>query len=156
MVMTRQRQQDLNSKIASSTTQHMMDSITLGVVVDTNDPQQQGRVRAVCQRWGDSFDNDTSHIPWAMYATPFGGQVQVGTRGPGIDNVTGGTSYGMWAVPKVGAWAIASESFHLSQMYDPQVLHYAAIDACATVSLLNATQLLYTPKGDYHNELFDS
>ena len=103
MVMTRQRQQDLNSKIASSTTQHMMDSITLGVVVDTNDPQQQGRVRAVCQRWGDSFDNDTSHIPWAMYATPFGGQVQVGTRGPGIDNVTGGTSYGMWAVPKVGA-----------------------------------------------------
>lgn len=41
---------------------------------------------------------------------------------------------------KYGAWAIASESFHLSQMYDPQVLHYAAIDACATLSLWNDIQ----------------
>lgn len=32
-------------------------------------------------------------------------------------------------------------------------LYYVACTR-ARVSLLNATQLLYTPKGDYHNELF--
>lgn len=105
-IMTKQRKTELNSQIASSTTQNKMDSITLGIVVDTNDPQQMGRVRAVCQRWGDDFDNDVDHIPWASYATPFGGQVQVGTRGPGIDDVAGGQAYGMWAPPKVGAQVV--------------------------------------------------
>lgn len=33
-------------------------------------------------------------------------------------------------------------------------LYYVACTR-ARISLLNATQLLYTPKGDYHNELFD-
>lgn len=103
MLLTRQRKAELNAQIASSTTQNMMDSVTLGVVVDTNDPQQMGRVRAACQRWGDSLDTPSDLIPWAMYASPFGGQVHAGTRGSGIDDATGGTAYGMWAIPKVGA-----------------------------------------------------
>lgn len=79
------------------------DFITLGTVVDTNDPQQMGRVRAVCPQWGDTFDQDVTDVPWAIYCTPFGGQVSVGTRGPGIQDSEGGIAYGMWAIPKIGA-----------------------------------------------------
>jgi hypothetical protein len=34
-----------------------------------------------------------------------------------------------------GSWAISSDNFDLSNMYDEHVLHYAAIDACATFKL---------------------
>lgn len=79
------------------------DTITIGQVVDTNDPQQMGRVRVVCTQWGDSLDSSIEDLPWAIYCTPFGGQVSVGTRGPGIQESSGGIAYGMWAIPKVGA-----------------------------------------------------
>lgn len=102
-ILTSQRRRELNAKIANSTTQNMMDSTTLGIVVDTNDPQQMGRARVVCQRWGDTFDQDIDNIPWAVYVSPFGGQTNVGTRGPGIQESQGGIAYGMWAIPKVGA-----------------------------------------------------
>lgn len=77
--------------------------VTIGYVVDTNDPQQMGRVRAVCPAWGDSYETIIDDLPWALYITPFGGQVTQGTRGPGIQSSEGGVAYGMWAVPKVGA-----------------------------------------------------
>lgn len=102
-ILTTQRKRELNAKISSSTTQHMMDSTTLGIVVETNDPQQMGRVRVVCQRWGDTFDQNINNIPWAVYVSPFGGQTHVGTRGSGIQESQGGIAYGMWAIPKVGA-----------------------------------------------------
>jgi hypothetical protein len=35
--------------------------------------------------------------------SPFGGQQQVGTRGPGVQESEGGVAYGMWAIPKVGS-----------------------------------------------------
>jgi hypothetical protein len=34
-----------------------------------------------------------------------------------------------------GSWAISSDNFDLSNIYDEHVLHYAAIDACATFKL---------------------
>lgn len=77
--------------------------VTLGVVVDTNDPQQMGRVRAVCVQWGDSWNTPVEDLPWAVYMSPFGGHVQVGTRGPGVQESDGSLAYGMWAIPKVGA-----------------------------------------------------
>lgn len=77
--------------------------VTIGTVVDTNDPQQMGRVRVVCPQWGDTWGSKVEDLPWALYMTPFGGQVQVGTRGPGIQESQGGVAYGMWAVPKVGS-----------------------------------------------------
>ena len=124
-LITRQRRQELNSKIVNSTTQNLMDSVTLGIVADTNDPQQMGRIRVVCHRWGDSFDAPIEHIPWAMYATPFGGQVQVGTRGPGIDAVDGGVAYGMWAIPVVGAQVLVmcidsdpNQRVYIGSVYD--------------------------------------
>lgn len=76
---------------------------TIGTVVDTNDPQQMGRVRVVCPQWGDTWGSAVESLPWALYMTPFGGQVQVGTRGPGVQQSEGGVAYGMWAVPKVGS-----------------------------------------------------
>ena len=79
------------------------DSVTLGTVVDTNDPQQMGRIRVVCPAWNDSFDAPLGTIPWAVYMTPFGGMMAQGTRGPADDQTEGMTAYGMWAIPKVGA-----------------------------------------------------
>lgn len=41
---------------------------------------------------------------------------------------------------KYGGWAISADNFHLSQMYEPHVLHYAATDACATFALWQELQ----------------
>lgn len=76
--------------------------VTVGLVVDTNDPQQMGRIRVMCPQWGDAWGSAVEDLPWAIYMSPFGGQVQVGTRGPGIQESQGGVAYGMWAIPKVG------------------------------------------------------
>lgn len=78
-------------------------TLTIGYVVDTNDPQQMGRIRAVCPSLNDNFNQRIDDIPWAIYSTPFGGSVAAGTRGAGDDTTTGNVSYGMWAIPKVGA-----------------------------------------------------
>lgn len=127
---TRQRRAELNSKITNSTTQNKMDSVTIGIVVDTNDPMQQGRVRAVCQRWGDTFNMSVDDISWASYVTPFGGSIHTGTRGPGIDDASGGTAYGMWAIPKVGAQVVvmcldsaANQRVYIGCLYDDFAPH---------------------------------
>jgi hypothetical protein len=39
-----------------------------------------------------------------------------------------------------GAWGISADCFTLAQIYEPHVLHYAAIDACATYKLWNFLQ----------------
>lgn len=96
---TKQKELLMQSGTASQTQEFM----TLGTVVDTNDPQQMGRVRAVCPAWGDTFSTPFEDIPWCMYASPFGGQVSAGTRGPGMQESSGGVAYGMWAIPKIGA-----------------------------------------------------
>jgi hypothetical protein len=92
--------------LASSRTKDTIDTLTIGIVVDTNDPQQMGRVRAVCPQWGDSYNTLIEDLPWASYVSPFGGQVSVGPRGSESDVSEGGISYGMWAIPKVGAQVI--------------------------------------------------
>lgn len=38
---------------------------------------------------------------------------------------------------KYGDWAVSTDFFDLSQIYNPEVHRYAAIDACATYSLYN-------------------
>ena len=83
--------------------------VTVGQVVDTNDPQQMGRVRALCPSLGDDPDEENfEDIPWASYASPFGGSISNSTftRGPDeeSDNETDGhVAYGMWSIPKEGA-----------------------------------------------------
>jgi hypothetical protein len=128
--VTRQRAAELSNKIVSTTTQHLMDSVTVGTVVDTNDPQQMGRVRVVCTRWGDSFDFPVDSVPWALYASPFGGRTQVGTRGNGIQESKGSVAYGMWAIPKVGAQVVVmcvdsdpNQRVYLGCIYDQFTPH---------------------------------
>jgi len=77
--------------------------VTLGVVVDTNDPQQMGRVRALCLGLNDASDPIITDIPWAAYSAPFAGTVQAGTRGSDNSSVTGPVAYGAWAIPKIGS-----------------------------------------------------
>lgn len=113
-----------------ASTSQFQEFITLGTVVDTNDPQQMGRVRAICPQWGDSFDQDVTDVPWAIYCTPFGGQTSVGTRGPGIQDSEGGIAYGMWAIPKVGAQVLIMcidgdprYRVYIGCVYDQQIPH---------------------------------
>ena len=101
-MFTKQRDAFTRSGQPSNT----QDTLTIGVVVDTNDPQQMGRVRVICPQWGDSYRTPVEDLPWASYVSPFGGQVSVGARGPGDDASEGGISYGMWAIPKVAAQVI--------------------------------------------------
>lgn len=82
------------------------DQITIGFVVDTNDPQQMGRVRARCPSLndpGDTAEYTLEDIPWAMYCSPFGGSVSDVPRGPEDDITPGEVAYGMWNIPKVGS-----------------------------------------------------
>jgi len=84
-----------------------MDSIlTVGTVVDTNDPQQMGRLRVNCPKWGDTPDTLVVDIPWATYVSPFGGILTRGGRGPEDVTTSGPVAYGMWAIPKVGATVV--------------------------------------------------
>ena len=83
------------------------DNLTTGIVVDTNDPQQMGRLRVLCPGLGDNEDKETVDIPWALYAAPFGGVHAGLSRGP--DDVdSGGVAYGMWNIPKKGAQVIVA------------------------------------------------
>ena len=80
--------------------------VTIGTVVDTNDPQQMGRVRAVCLALNDDPNALITDIPWSTYATPFGGTVQTGTMGRNDNQVAGPVAYGMWGIPKIGSQAL--------------------------------------------------
>lgn len=80
--------------------------MTVGTVVDTNDPQQMGRLRVSCPKWGDTNETLIANIPWAVYVSPFGGILTRGTRGPEEATTSGPVAYGMWAIPKVGSTVV--------------------------------------------------
>lgn len=73
-----------------------------GVVKDTNDPNQMGRLKV----WCPSIDGDqaaTESLPWCEYSSPFGGVVNDFRRGPNNLITKGQSSYGFWAIPKLNA-----------------------------------------------------
>lgn len=78
--------------------------LAIGYVVDVDDPQQTGRVRACCPFLGDDPDPTTmtvTNIPWARMGTPLAGVMPQGYRG--VDGkVTAEVSYGFMGIPKVG------------------------------------------------------
>ena len=76
--------------------------ITDGIVKDTNDPLQMGRVRIWCPTLdGENFDVEI--LPWAEYATPFGGVTNNFKAGRNKAETGGPVSYGFWALPKIGS-----------------------------------------------------
>lgn len=83
------------------------DSITLGTVVDTNDPQQMGRLKILCPSLGDDNQSEaTDHLPWCTYVSPLGGMTNSPnvTRGPNDGNTTAGPmAYGLWGIPRRGS-----------------------------------------------------
>lgn len=79
------------------------ETLTIGQVVDTNDPQQMGRVRALCPVWGDNENDLLGDIPWATYISPFMGVSNAGFRSHRTFTHGGSSAYGFWSLPKVGA-----------------------------------------------------
>ena len=79
------------------------DGITTGIVVDNNDPQQMGRVRAMCTALGDLPTMTVKDIPWSIYGSPLAGFDRMNHRGREKQTTDGGVAYGMWNIPKVGA-----------------------------------------------------
>ena len=72
-----------------------------GQVLATDDPDQMGRVRV----WIPSLDGENfevNELPWAEYASPFGGFTVEYPAGNGRQNPSQ-AAYGFWAIPKVGA-----------------------------------------------------
>lgn len=84
-------------------------SLTVGVVVDTDDPLQEGRLRVFCPSYNDSPEK-LQHLPWAAYVSPFGGVInnKCFVRGADPSNATtnGAVHYGFWGVPEQGAHAL--------------------------------------------------
>ena len=84
-------------------------SLTVGVVVDTDDPLQMGRLRIFCPSLNDAPEK-LQHLPWAAYVSPFGGVVNNScfTRGsdPSNATTTGAVHYGFLGIPEQGAHAL--------------------------------------------------
>jgi len=95
----------LQRAIDQQTTSSLTTRFTIGEVVDTNDPQQMGRVRVFCRAYGDKDDKPLCDIPWAIQISPLGGQTNFGSRGGGSPS-SGSVAYGMWNVPKIGAFVL--------------------------------------------------
>lgn len=88
-----------------------LETLTIGYVVDANDPQQMGRLRVRCPAWGERADMLVKDVPWASYITPFGGSIAGMARGPeksSLNSNVGEIAYGMWAIPKVGAHVLVA------------------------------------------------
>ena len=76
-----------------------------GIVIDTSDPQQMGRIKVHCPSIdGDKFKADD--IPWVTYVTPFAGQAVNYPAGSSTQKTEGPHSFGFWAIPKVGSLVI--------------------------------------------------
>lgn len=76
--------------------------ITDGIVKETNDPQQNGRIKIWCPAL-DGENIDIDFLPWAEYASPFGGVTNDFSAGRNKTPTSGPVSYGFWALPKIGA-----------------------------------------------------
>lgn len=77
-----------------------------GIVVDTDDPLQMGRLRVFCPALNDD-PAKLHHLPWSIYISPFGGSISNSQflRGTGKyeASTSGATAYGMWSIPEQGA-----------------------------------------------------
>ncbi len=82
-------------------------SLIEGVVVDTSDPQEMGRMKVWCPSI-DGENVDVSTLPWVVYISPLAGQAHDYPAGGTSGKATGPMSYGIWAIPKIGARVLIS------------------------------------------------
>ena len=86
-------------------------TITTGIVVDTDDPLQMGRLRVFCPNLNDD-PKKIHHLPWAVYVPPFGGVISSSEYargvGKGPEKTSGSVAYGFWGIPEQGAKVIVA------------------------------------------------
>jgi len=101
----------LNSELEVGDTKYNSSGITVGVVVDTDDPLQNGRLRVFCANLNDD-PKKIHHLPWASYVSPYGGVISNGefTRGTGKgpEKSQGAIAYGFWAIPEQGSLVLVT------------------------------------------------
>jgi phage baseplate assembly protein gpV len=96
-------------------TDNTLPSIMKAEVVNTNDPDQMGKIQVhIVGHYSDrNLQEQFNFFTWASYASPFGGFDKTSSRGPALEGQNkdtpygnkgdGGVAYGMWAIPKVGS-----------------------------------------------------
>lgn len=104
------------------------DSITTGIVVDTNDPMEQGRVKVACKSLGDSLPNedtfDKSDIPWCNVIDFTGGVTSIGELGPEQEPVDGLITFGeIKQIPENGTAIVACLEGNVNYRVVLGVLH---------------------------------
>lgn len=80
-------------------------TLSIGVVKNNADAAQHGRLQIYIPSIDSKF-YQLEELPWAMYIAPFGGtsaNLKVGRSGSQISGIT---SYGFWAIPKIGGQVI--------------------------------------------------
>ena len=90
---------------------HLPDYISVGFVVNNDDPLQQGRLQIFCPAYNDD-PKKLLHLPWSAYVSPVGGVISQSAyaRGhiQGSENSVGPVHYGFWGIPEIGAHAIVA------------------------------------------------
>lgn len=90
---------------------NLTNTLCVGVVVDTDDPLEQGRLKVWCPDLNDN-PKKVLHIPWASYVTPYGGSINNAcyARGhiAGSELSEGSVHYGFWGIPEHGAHVIVA------------------------------------------------
>jgi hypothetical protein len=95
-----------------------------GVVIDTADPHEMGRLRIWCPAIDGEIVNATV-LPWAQYLTPLGGSAYAYPGGGGGTKSVGPVAYGFWAIPKIGSRVLVAilygdynQRVYLGSFYD--------------------------------------
>lgn len=101
----------LNSELDVGKATYNPNGITVGVVVDTDDPLQNGRLRVFCANLNDD-PKKLHHLPWAAYVSPYGGVVSNAEfsrgAGKGPEKSEGATAYGFWGIPEQGSLVLVT------------------------------------------------
>jgi hypothetical protein len=102
--------------------------LSTGVVMDTNDPDQMGRIRVRCSRFGDRTEKEVEDLPWALPISPLAGVMTHGVRGVEQETVNSPVAYGMWNIPKTGSFVLVgcidgdkSKRFYLGGLHPNHV-----------------------------------
>lgn len=113
-----------STKHILSTFKNSYPFIIEGTVLDTNDPDQMGRVKIWCPALdGESYS--IKNLPWAEYAAPFGGVTVNFPAGRNGAVSQGPVPYGMWNIPKIGSQVLvfllngnAHRRFYFASYFD--------------------------------------
>lgn len=85
--------------------------VTLGVVIDVDDPLQAGRIKIFCPTLNDD-PKQLESVPWAVYVSPVAGSIKNSTYtrgvGDGKAESEGAIHYGFWGIPELGSHVLVT------------------------------------------------